>query len=405
MKGRPFKKLIPIQEALETILGSITPLEDTEKVPLEDAVGRVLAVDVTADSNVPPFRRAAMDGYAVIAEDVFSASQQAPVELDVTEDVYAGQMPEETVTKGKCARVATGAPMPEGADAVVMIEESEEKDDGKVLIFKPQYPGGDVSKAGSDIEAGQKVLAKAVVLDPAKIGVLAALGISEVEVVRRPLIGVAPTGNEVVPVGKELSPAKVYDINTHTISSVVKGNGGAVRTREIVEDTLEGLTEALNDMKTDCDMIVFSGGSSVGERDLLVDLLGKEGEVLFHGVLVKPGKPTLFGLVDNKPFFGMPGYPTSCLSNAYLFIIPALRRMLGLDAFVLRKVRATMGVRYNSTLGRHHIVTVILENGVAHPVFKESGAITSMANAQGFIEIPADQDLVDKGDEVEVILL
>jgi len=136
-----------------------------------------------------------------------------------------------------------------------------------------------------------------------------------------------------------------------------------------------------------------------------VDLLGQEGEVLFHGVLVKPGKPTLFGLVDGKPFFGMPGYPTSCLSNAYVFIVPALRRIMGLETSVPRKVRATMGVRYNSTLGRHHIVTVVLENGVAHPVFKDSGAITSMANAQGFIEIPTDQDLIEKGDEVEVILL
>jgi len=405
MKGRPFKKLITVQEALEKIIGSIGKMESTEVIPLEEAAGRVLADDVEANSDVPPFRRAGMDGYAVIAEDVFNASQQAPVELVILEDVFAGQMPKETVTKGKCSRVATGAPMPEGADAVVMIENTEEKGDNTVTIFKPQYPGGDVTKAGADIETGQTVLTNGVTLDPAKVGVLAALGISEVQVIKKPLVGIAPTGNEVVPVGKELSPGKVYDINTYSISSVIKLNGGQVRTQEIVEDTLDGLKVALDDMRNECDMIIFSGGSSVGERDLLVDLLAQEGEVLFHGVLVKPGKPTLFGLVDNKPFFGMPGYPTSCLSNAYLFLIPALKRMLGQDGSFKRSVKAKMGVRYNSTLGRHHIVTVRFEDGVAHPVFKESGAITSMANAHGFIEIPTDHDLVEKDDEVEVTLL
>ncbi len=402
MRSRPFRKLITVEESLEIILKNVAPFEEAELVELASAPGRVLAKDIVSTADVPPFRRAGMDGFAVVAKDVFQASQQNPIKLQIIEEVYAGQMPQKVVEKGNCIRVATGAPMPDGADAVVMIENTEETEKS-VKIFKPQYPGGDTSDAGSDIKAGQTALEKGVVLDPAKVGVLAALGITKVEVLRKPVVGIAPTGNEVVPPGKNLQPGRLYDVNTLSLSAVVTLNGAEPRTREIVDDTMDGLRDALKKMM-DCDIIVFSGGSSVGERDLLIDLLAEQGEVLFHGVLVKPGKPTLFGLVGKKPFFGMPGYPTSCLSNAYLFIIPTLRKMLGLASNV-RKEKALMGERYSSNLGRHQIVTVKLEDGIAHPVFKVSGAITSMAAADGFIEIPTDQELVDKGDEVEVLLL
>jgi len=402
MKMRPFKELIRVEEAMDIIARSVVPMKGTEKVPTDESAGRVLSKDIKAPFNVPSFDRAAMDGYAVRAKDVFKASQYHPVVLKIIEEVYAGQVPKKAVVAGTCAKLATGAPLPHGADAIVMVEKTEEEK-GRVKIFSGQHPGGDVSKIGCDMKKGEAALKRGEILAPGKVGVLAALGMTEAEVFKRPVVGIIPTGNEVVELGKRISEAKVFDINTHTISAVVKENGGLPKRYGIIEDTMAGLKGALEYLD-DCDLLVFSGGSSVGERDLLVDIIKSKGEMLFHGVLVKPGKPTLFGLVKGKPVFGLPGYPTSCLSDAYLFLVPGLRRMCGLPVMV-RKVRAKMGARFFSVLGRTKMLTVRLEEGIAYPVFKESETITSLSKADGFVVVGENRDILEKGEEVEVILL
>jgi molybdenum cofactor synthesis domain-containing protein len=236
------------------------------------------------------------------------------------------------------------------------------------------------------------------------LGALAALNRASAEVYEMPRVAVYSTGSEVRPLGTELGPGQIYDINSFTLSSVISANGCTPVRREIVTDVREAIEEAVRDA-VGHDMGVFSGGSSVGVRDLFSDVVEELGEVIFHGVQVKPGKPTLFGVVDGTPILGMPGYPTSCLSNAYIFLAPALRRLAGLPAAEPRRVTAKMGMRYVSSSGREQFLTVRLEGGVAHPVFKKSGAITSMANADGYIVLPLDLDVIEEGEEVTVTLL
>ena len=400
---RPFKRLIPRMEALEAILGRVTRIERTEEVPLQAADGRVLARDMVAGFNVPPFDRSSMDGYAVRAEDTYGASQFNPRRLRLLGVQHAGELFEGEIVSGSCVQVATGSPMPRGADAVVMVEYT--RLDGEVVeIQRPAYPGANISPEGEDIKTGDEVVEAGDVLTPGKVGALAALNLETAEVYEMPRVAVYSTGSEVRPLGTELEPGQIYDINSFTLSSVISANGCTPVRKSIVPDTREAIEEAVRDA-VGHDMGVFSGGSSVGVRDLFSDVVEELGEVIFHGVQVKPGKPTLFGVVDGTPILGMPGYPTSCLSNAYIFLAPALRRLAGLPATEPRRVTARMGMRYVSSSGREQFLTVRLEGGVAHPVFKKSGAITSMANADGYIVLPLDLDVIEAGEEVTVTLL
>jgi molybdenum cofactor synthesis domain-containing protein len=343
-----------------------------------------------------------MDGYAVVADDTFGASRYEPKTLRVVEKVYTGQMPIVRVEPGTCVEIATGAPMPEGADAVVMVEETE-KAGCDVRILTPVYPRQNVGRKGADIVVGQTVLRAGDVLNPSRIGALAALGVSDVEVYDRPAVAILSTGNEIVDPGRPLEPGQIYDINKFTLTTIIQEHGGVAVPFATAQDTIEALERAI-DACLACDVLVFSGGSSVGERDLILDVIGRKGEILFHGIAVKPGKPTVFGLVHGKPVFGMPGYPTSCLSNAYMLLVPALRRMARLAPRHLASVSLPLGQRIVSTTGRHQFYTVRVVDGQAMPAFKASGDITSMSQADGYIEIPAQTDIVEKGEVVEVRL-
>jgi molybdenum cofactor synthesis domain-containing protein len=401
---RPIKETIPLDEALALILESAAPIERTERVAVRAAAGRVIASPPSAAMDVPPFDRAAMDGYAVRAEDTFGAGRYEPKVLRAVEKVYTGQIPTKPVGGGECAEIATGAPMPRGADAVVMVEETERvagADD--VRIFTPVYPRQNVGRRGADIGRGQPVLAAGDVLTPSRIGALAAVGAVEVEVYARPRIAILSTGNEVVDPGQPLGPGQIYDINQFTLSSIADAHGGVPVVLPSAHDTMESLSASLDAALAE-DVLVFSGGSSVGERDLILDVLLQRGEVLFHGVAVKPGKPTVFGRVDGKPVLGMPGYPTSCLSNGYMLLAPMLRRMARLPDYHPRIVRLPLARRIVSTTGRHQFYTVKIADGAATPAFKASGDITSMAHADGYIEIPAHVDIVEEGEPVDVKL-
>ena len=401
---RPIRETIPLEEALATILESVRPIERTERVALRTASGRVVASPPVATLDVPPFDRAAMDGYAVRAEDTFGAGRYDPKILHVKEKVYTGQVPTTTVAAGACVEIATGAPMPAGADAVVMVEETERipgTDD--VRIFTPVYPRQHVGRRAADITAGQPVLTHADVLTPSRIGALAAVGAGDVDVYAKPRIAILSTGNEIVEPGAPLAPGQIYDINRFTLSSIIEAHGGVPVLLPTAPDTLDALSAAI-DVALAEDVLVFSGGSSVGERDLILDVLIKRGEVLFHGVAVKPGKPTVFGLVAGKPVLGMPGYPTSFLSNGYMLLVPMLRRMARLPEYRPQTLRVPLARRVVSTTGRHQFYTVRIEDGQAVPAFKASGDITSMSRADGYIQIPASTDIVEAGELVDVSL-
>jgi len=402
MAMKPMKALLDLEAGMQIVMDAARPIERTEQVTLLEAVGRVLAEEICASMDVPPFARAAMDGYAVRAEDTFGASNFSPRILELIEVIHAGESARLSVRPATCIQVATGAPMPDGADAVVMVEDTE-LDGSAVRVYKPVYPQQHASPMGEDIESGSRILQRGMRLDPSKIGVLAALGFQNVAVYQRPTAAVIPSGNEILMPGELLTPGKIYDINSYTLSALISENGGLPHIFPIMKDTLESAISTIREALA-YDLIVLSGGSSVGERDMMVEAILQMGEIKFHGIAVKPGKPTLCGVVEGRLLIGMPGYPTSCLTNAYGILAPALRKMSRLGKRALASLRAPMARRYTSTIGRHQYLPVRLDGGEVVPVFKESGAITSMADAEGYIEIPANVDLLEKGEAVEVLL-
>ncbi len=398
-----FKRLTPRVEALRLIREHIKPIERTETIPLEEACGRVLAEDVVSPIDVPPFDRAAMDGYAVRAEDTYGASTHSPRRLKIIGVQGVGELYENEVGSGECIQISTGSPLPRGCDAVVMREYTQALGE-YIEVYSPVYPGANISRRGEDIKEGETVVEAGAQLTPARIGAIAAIGIEVVKVYEKPRVAIIATGSEVKPPGSRLKPGEVYDINSYTLSAVVSSHGGIPIKMGIIPDDVKALEGAIREAVERCDLIVLSGGSSVGTADLLRGVVEKLGRIIFHGLQIKPGKPTLFALIGDRPLLGMPGYPTSCLSNAYLFLIPALRRMAHLPPYRPRIVRAELSRRVVASTGRELVLTVRLINGRAHPVFKESGAITSMSRADGYIFIPIGVDVLEEGEEVEVHL-
>ena len=400
---RPFGDVISLDAAHAILDSTGAPIERTETIALADANGRVLAADVAARQDVPPFSRAGMDGYAVRARDTEGASRTHPRALKKIGTVYTGEMPKLPVADGQCFEISTGAPMPDGADAVVMVEETDSDGGSGVNVFAEVQPGQNVGARGGDIQAGQVVLMARDTLNSSRIGALAAMGLAFIEVYERPRVAILSTGNEIVEPGRTLRRGQIYDINRFTLSAVVAENGGIPIPHPPAPDTLDDLVDALDALVAH-DIVVFSGGSSVGERDLIRDAVEARGTLLFHGIAVKPGKPTGLAIVAGTPVFAMPGYPTSCLSNAHMLLVPMLRRMARLGPKVKKTMTLPLARRIASAKGRHQFYTVRIENGTAVPAFKGSGDITSMSRADGYIEIPANVDAVEAGIPVEVTL-
>ena len=407
---RPFEGTMPLTEARAIIDRAIIPIERTETIRVLDANGRVLARDVAADADVPPFSRAAMDGYAVRSADTAGASRQSPVVLRCIEQTFTGQVPSQSIGPGQCIEVATGAPIPPGADAVVIVEDTETPNtqlptpnEVAIRVFASVQPGQNIGRQGADISRGQTVLRAGTFLNASRAGALSALGLTTVDVYAKPRVAILSTGDEIVDPGTPLAPGQIYDINKVTLSAVVSDHGGVPVPYRTAVDTLDDLSRSVDACLTE-DLLVFSGGSSVGRRDLIIDVIAVKGDVLFHGIAVKPGKPTAFGRIGNKLVFGMPGYPTSCLSNAYILLAPALRRIARLPLQPLRSVTLPLASRITSVIDRHQFYSVRIENGQAVPAFKASGDITSMSQADGYIEVPIGVSAVEKGEVVEVTL-
>lgn len=399
---RPFGTLIPFEEARRIINTNIEPITRIQTVSINDCSSRVLAEDIIATRSTPPFNRAAMDGYAVKAKDTFGASRQNPKLLNIVDVLYAGSVPRKKIAAGECIQIATGAILPPGADAVVMIEDVI-KENGQVKIFKPLYPKANIALKGEDIKKGELVLKQGVILGPAKIGVLASQGMSRIKVYEKPSIAVIPTGEEIGKLGKRLSRGQVYDINSYTLSALVKEAGCLPIKSNITSDDIQHIKAAISEaLKSD--LVIITGGSSVGERDLLFGILQEWGQVLFHGIQIKPGKPTMFAMVRGKPVLGMPGYPTSCLMNAYLFLKPALRKMAHLPPKREITIDAKLGERVTGSVGRRLFLPVRIEADTAIPIFKESGTITGTAQADGYIVVAENTDILEKGEPVTVTL-
>jgi len=400
---RPFTSTISLTEARQRLSNAVRPVDRVEQVPLEEAAGRVAAQTVAAPVDVPPFARSSMDGYAVRAADVQAAAPDRPERLTVVSRIFTGEVSTVTIEPGQCAEIATGAPVPSGTDAVVMVEQSRPAGQSGVELLAAATPGQNVSPRGADMRTGDTVVGDGDFLTAARVGALAAIGCRHVAVYARPRVAMLSTGNEVVEPGRPLAPGQIYDVNRFTLAAIVAAHGGTPDPSPAVPDDVRALAAAL-DACRGADLIVFSGGSSVGNRDLIVDVIASRGEMIFHGIAVKPGKPTAFARIGTQPFFGMPGNPTSCLSNAYILLVPFLRATARLPPYRPQVIRLPLAKKISTTAGRHQFYTVRIEDDRAWPAFKGSGDITSLSRADGYIEIPAESSGVEEGEGVDVVM-
>ncbi len=396
---KEFRSLLTLDEARSQILSRI-PAPEERRVPLDSAFGHVLAEKIISEVDVPGFRRASMDGYAIHSEDSFHAREDQPVVLKLVGSVPMGTAPKIEVAPGTAAEVSTGSMMPNGADAVVMVEYSEAKDDS-VLILRPVHQGENVAAAGSDIMVGETVLRPGTRLTAREIGVLAAVGKVSV-LVRELKVGVASTGNELVSPGQDLLPGKLYDINSYSIAAAARECGANPIRYGILPDDKHSMIEALRRMAEECSMLLISGSTSAGVGDMMYQVLDEVGETIFHGVNLKPGKPTIFGMIDGKPCIGLPGYPTSALTVFELMAAPAIRKALGLRKRE-RNISGRLALPVRSE-GRHQMLAVGISNDLVYPMDKGSGSITTLALADGAIEIPFGVEYLEKGEPVEVRL-
>jgi molybdenum cofactor synthesis domain-containing protein len=407
-----FRKLLSFDEAKQLLKQSFSAQPvGSEQVSISEAHDRVLAKNIVAPLNIPPFSRSTVDGYAVKAADTFGASENKPVTLRFCGHVAIGEPPRVVVEKGLAAEIVTGAPLPDGADAVVMVEQTNRRGNN-VLVHRPVSIGENLMAAGSDIRKNEQILKKGRVLGSREIGVLAAIGLTEVTVYRRPKVAVLSTGAEVVEPGEPLPAGKIYDINDHTLSAAVLEAGGEPINLGIIPDKKDKLKKALEKALDSSDAVITSGGVSVGPKDFtpqVVDTLGKPG-VIISGVAVKPGKPLTIAVVDGKPVFSLPGNPTSSLFMFNVFVRPILVKLAGRTEETLPKVKAVAAQKMFPARGRRTFVMVNLAYDKAGKLLVTpvptglSGAITTLAKADGFVEISEKKQFIDMGTEIDVYL-
>ena len=404
---RGFARYTRLGDALKTVLSRVEPL-GPESVHFDRALGRVLAEEVVSKVDVPPFDRSAVDGYAVRATDTYGASELKPTRLRLVGSIEVGEKPHLKVGKRQAVKIATGTRMPKGADSVVMLEHTEAE--GKwVKASVPLTPGKNVSKRGEDVRAGEVVLEKGKLLRPQEIGMLASTGNLRIKVVRRPSVSILATGEELRPPGASLGRAKIGDTNSYSLAAAVADCGGIPNRLGIVPDDLGALRAALK-KAVKHDVSIVSGGSSVGERDFAPEAIAGLGELLFHGVAIRPGGPTAFGSVGEKPVFSLAGFPVATLVAFDLLVRPTLRFMQGLPADRgFPRVRAKLASKISSTLGRVDAVRVRLREEkdeiLAEPLrVTGSGILSSMTRADGFILVPENVEGLKEGAPVEVEL-
>jgi putative molybdopterin biosynthesis protein len=408
-----FRTLISLEEANERLLEFFNPQPiGEERVSVEKSLGRVLSDDIISGIDVPSFDRAAMDGYAVIAEDTFGAEEDQSIVLQVMGRVEAGEKPNVEVISRKAVEIATGAPMPKGANSVVMVEYTNEKD-GSIEVRRAVTPGENVMAAGSDIMAGELVLRKGERITSREMGVIAALGVEAVKIYRKPKVAIISTGNEILKLGEQPQYGKIFDINANSLVGAVIESGCEPFYVGIAKDDSNDMLEKIVKALKSSDLVITSGSTSAGVGDKLYRILNDFGQpgVIIHGLSVKPGKPAVVAVVKGIPVFALPGYPTSAMIIFQILVKPLLLRMTGLNETQAgNRLQAVLALKVFSAGGRREFMPVhviVGESGkyIAYPVTGGSGAITSYAMADGFIDIPIDRKLLDEGETVTVTLL
>ena len=411
--------MISVEEALEKILGYVQVLEPEEK-PILSCLGQVLAEDVYSTIDIPPLDNSAMDGFAVRAEDTYGASKSSPKGFPVIGEVAAGSMPDKELELGTAIRIMTGAPLPKGADAVVQFEDTDEvtrkasgEDSCLIGILRQVERGLNVRCKGEDIAKGALILRRRTMLRPSEIGVLASLGCPTALVIRRPIVSVLATGDELIDIAQPLPPGKIYNSNTYTIAAEVLHYGGIPKILGIGRDSVQSLNEKIGE-GLDSDMLITSGGVSLGDYDIVKDVLAKRGEIAFWTVCMKPGKPLAFGVIRSGekkvPHLGLPGNPVSSMVTFEQFARPAILKMLGKENLTKPTIQAVIEDDVMNTDGRRIYARAIVtkQSGQYHASLtgpQGSGILTSMAKANGLVVIPENIGRVKAGDIVQVQML
>jgi len=428
---RDFLDIRSVEEARKIFFSSWKPSPlGTETIPLTDSLGRILAKDIAASEDIPPFDRSTVDGYALFASDTFGSCESLPAMLEVVEEIPMGKLPEKNLSPGQAVRIPTGGMLPPGADACVMMEHTDLLDERTVLVKRPVAPGENVIHKGEDMSKGEILLKRGRVLRPFEIGALAALGFINVPVTRRPVVAVLSTGDEIVPPDKTPGPGQIRDINTYSLSALIKALGSKPLSLGISVDVYEEIKRHVEQGLQKADLVVVSGGTSVGTRDLVLRVFSdlRPPGVIVHGVAVKPGKPVILGVCRGKPVFGLPGHPVSALTSFHLFVKPILTCLYEVSLasgtakdfsieeistemdvyspFQERSVTATLSKNIASVPGRQDHVRVRLrrEDGIlwADPVLGKSGLISTMVRSHGEIIICAESEGLKKGNAVRV---
>ncbi len=406
---KEFRQLASVEEAIE-VAEKLTPERQVEDVALRRAHGRVLADDLEAAIDVPGFDRSLMDGYALRAEDSYGADEEEPVALQVSGDVSTGEPAAVTVEGGEAVEIATGAPIPEGADSVVPVERTER--DGEVVHLDTALaPGDNVMYAGSDVAAGSRALSRGTKLSQREIGLAAAVGAETLAVYRRPCVGVVSTGDELVRPGGDLDVGQIHDVNTYSVAAAVEEADGEAEVYPHVEDDYDRMVEVMHNAAEDCDLVLSSGSTSASEGDVVYRVVEEEGELLLHGVSLKPGRPTVFGALDGTSFVGLPGNPISALSVFRMFVAGMVRHAAGRPREPERRtVDAVLADEVRTEGGRTRLLPVgLVEDGtgrlLAYSVDRGSGATTSLTLADGYVTVEPRTNYLDEGEDVEVALL
>lgn len=397
--------------ALDLLLQQLPVRVDVEEVATRDALDRVLAEDTRSPTDLPTFRRSTMDGFAVRAADTFGATEGLPAYLEVVDEVLMGRAPTRELGTGQCARIATGGMLPDGADAVVMVEQTQEVGPTTIEALRAAAPGENVVQVGEDVRTGDPILSRGHVLRPQDLGGLVALGVTSVRVARRLRVAVVSGGDELVAPEQAPGPAQIRDINSYTLAALIRRDGHVPCAAGVFPDDYASLETAARAALAANDVLILSAGSSVSARDMtaqVVDSLGPPG-VLVHGVSLKPGKPTILAVCSGKAVFGLPGNPVSCMVTYDLFVSPTLAHLCGAASPPRKTVTARLTRNVASATGREDYVQVRLElradGGLdAVPVFGKSNLIFTLIRSDGMLKVPLDAGGLPAGADVEVVL-
>lgn len=400
-------------EALRIILNSLSGFTPPlEIVRIEESYGRISGSDIFSPEDLPAFSRSTVDGYAVNAIDTFGARETSPAYIIFKNEVVMGAAPDFRLNKGEAAKIPTGGMLPEGADAVVMLEDAQMVSNDMIEVLKSVAPRENVIVRGEDIEKGERVLEKGGRLRSQDVGALAGLGIVEIEVCKRPVVSIISTGDEIVPASHPIKLGQVRDINSFTLWGLIDEHGGVPVKKGIFVDDYGTIRSAVLEALQDSDMILISGGTSAGTKDMTAEIINDIGQpgVLFHGVSLKPGKPMIGGVINKRPILGLPGHPAAVVVCFDLFIGPLIGRLGGLrsDRHFVKTVRATMAKNIASAAGREDHIRVYLDERdgefLAFPVLGKSGLITTLVKADGIVVISSGKLGLDAGEEVTVTL-